>query len=109
MVDSIPPANVSHWVADTTVNRALRLAVQAGAAAGAFAPPRIWRQAQRPLLAALHRGNTRRPALSAQARAGLLPYFVQDNALLNRVTGQDYSDWLSPAGRGAYQDRAGSA
>ena len=105
LVSTIPKSNVSNWVPDTQVNRLLQKAVRAGAVAGAHVPPQIWRQAQRPLLAALHRGKRRRPGLPAEQRKTLLPYFEADNALLGRLTGIDYSDWLNEKGRGAFTER----
>ncbi|MET0966030.1 MAG: sulfotransferase [Nakamurella sp.] len=105
IVSTIPRSNVSNWVPDTGINRLLQKAIRAGAVAGAHLPPQVWRQAQRPLLAALHRGNLKRPRLSAAERKTLLPYFEADNALLGRLTGVDYSDWLGEKGRGAFTER----
>lgn len=45
-----------------------------------------------------HRGAARRP-LSWEQRQRLLPYFTDDIRLLQRVTEEDYSDWLQPRGR----------
>ncbi|MEV0199542.1 sulfotransferase [Nonomuraea sp. NPDC050691] len=44
------------------------------------------------------RGNPRRPLTWEQRRA-LIPYFVEDVELLQRVTGADFSDWLQPRER----------
>ena len=88
------------------VNRMLQKTVRAGAAVGAHLPPQVWRQAQRPLLAALLPGRrSRRPPLPVEQRKTLLPYFEEDNALLGRLTGIDYSDWLNEKGRGAFTER----
>ena len=105
LVSTIPKSNVSNWVPDTPVNRLLQKTVRADAVAGAHVPPEIWRQAQRPLLAALHRGKKRRPGLPAEQRKILLPYFESDNALLGRLTGIDYADWPNEKGRGAFTER----
>ena len=104
-VSTIPKSNVSNWVPDTPVNRILQATVRAGAVAGAHLRPTVWRQAQRPLLAALHQGGGRRPALPVEQRKTLLPYFADDNALLGRLTGIDYSDWMNDKGRGAFTER----
>ncbi len=105
VVSTIPRSNVSNWVPDTPVNRALQSAVRAGAAVGAHFPPRVWRQAQKPLLAALHSRGQRRPRLPTEQRKALLPYFGADNVLLGRLTGIDCSDWLNETGRGAFTER----
>lgn len=105
LVASIPKSNVSNWVPDTPVNRILQKAVRAGAVAGAHLPPQVWRQAQRPLLAALHQGGGRRPSLPVEQRKTLLPYYEQDNALLGKLTGIDFSDWMNEQGRGAFTER----
>jgi hypothetical protein len=48
-----------------------------------------------PLLALLHRNPGRRPRLTREQRVALLPDFVDDINLLERVTGGSYGDWLS--------------
>ncbi len=45
-----------------------------------------------------HRGEARRP-LSWERRQRLIPYFAEDIALLQRVTGEDFGDWLRPRER----------
>lgn len=44
------------------------------------------------------RGPARRP-LSWEQRQQLIPYFAEDIRLLQRVTGEDFSDWLRPRER----------
>jgi len=105
VVGTIPGSNVSNWVPDSAANRLLQRGVRAGAVAGAHLPPQVWRQAQRPLLALLHRGHNRRPGLAVEQRRQLLPYFERDNALLSELTGVDHSDWLKERGRGAFNER----
>ena len=105
LVSTIPKSNVSNWVPDTPVNRVLQKTMRAGAAAGAHLPPQVWRQVQRPLLAALYQGGGRRPSLSVDDRKTLLPYFADDNALLGQLTGIDFSDWMNEKGRGAFTER----
>ena len=71
--------------------------VRAGARLGQFAPPQVWRRASEPLVARLcgparpHRGRSSRPSSAA-----LVPAFADDIALLSELTGEDFSDWLSP-------------
>ena len=102
MVGAAPAENLSTWVSDSPLNRALQLTIRAGAAAGSYVPPNIWRQASRPLLAALHRRHAVRPKLAVEVRAQLLPRVAPDVALLESVTGESFQDWLSEQGRGAY-------
>ncbi len=105
LIGAAPGSNVSRWADDTPANTVLRRAVRAGAAVGAYAPPQVWRQASRPLLALLQRGSGPRELLSSDDRQALLPAYVDDVALLSDLLGEDYSDWLSPTGRGAYTVR----
>ena len=105
VLSGLPDANIGTWAAHSRVNSVLRRAVRAGAGVGAHLPPRAWRVAQRQLLAAMRRGATPRPRLDPAQRVALLGNFVDDNALLCRVLGADYSDWLASEGRGTYTVR----
>jgi hypothetical protein len=105
LVDEIPSSNVSAWAPQSSINTGLRHSIRAGAALGAYAPPRVWRQAQRPLIAALHRGSAHRPNLSASVRRELVPYFRDDVALLESLLDMDFQDWLADVGRGTYSVR----
>ncbi|TKV61631.1 sulfotransferase [Nakamurella flava] len=105
---SVPRSNVSNWVPNTPVNQVLRQVVRAGAALGAHVPPQIWRGVEKPLLGVLHRGGRRRPSLTAEQRAALLPRVAPDVHLLSEITGVDHSDWLNEVGRGSFGERASS-
>jgi len=105
VVGTIPGANVKNWVPDTPVNRILQRGVRVGATIGAHLPPQVWRQGEKAALGVLQRGNHRRPPLPVEQRRELLPYFVEDNALLSELTGVDHSDWLNEKGRGAFTER----
>jgi hypothetical protein len=105
MVGSTPPENVSTWAADTAFNRSLRFAIRAGAVAGSYVPPQVWRQVSRPLLAALHRNHAHRPSLDPALRAKLVSRVADDIRLLEKVTGQSYGDWLSEHSRGTFSVR----
>jgi hypothetical protein len=100
-----PAANLGRWAADGVLNAGLRRAVRAGAAAGSVVQPQVWRAAQRPLLAALQRGDAPRPRLQRVERAALVPQFAEDNALLCELLGANYSDWLAAEGNGTYTVR----
>lgn len=82
--------------------RALARTVRAGATLGAYAPPRVWRTVQQPLLRRLHRGGARWPALDPATRLELVRDFAEDVALLGRLTGHDYADWLGTTSRGQF-------
>jgi hypothetical protein len=104
VLTGLPDANVGRGATDGTVNTLLRRTIRTGAAAGALAPPRVWRSAQRPLLAALQRGASR-PYLDPEIRAQLVDEFAEDNVRLSRLLGTDYSDWLSSSSRETYTVR----
>jgi hypothetical protein len=104
-VTSVPGSNVKRWAPDTPVNRQLRQLVRLGAAAGSWVPPQLWRRAERPLLATLQRGQAARPSLAREDREALLGPFTEDVHLLSDLLEEDYTDWLSPAGRGTYTVR----
>ena len=109
VIDAIPGSNVSHWAPHTPVNTVLRAVVRGGAVAGSFAPPTAWRRVSRPLLAALHRGGHARPALDTAVRRELVGRLADDIALLERLTGRSFQDWLGDSGRGTYAVRSALA
>lgn len=102
VLSGLPDSNLGRWSQDTARNVVLRRVVRAGAAAGSFVPPRVWRAAERPLRSALQRGGATRPRLDPAVRAELVGDFAGDIALLTRLTGGDYADWLSSEGKGTY-------
>lgn len=103
----VPPENVRPYVRPSTRSRVLSSVVRAGAAAGQYAPPKVWRQVSRPLLAALHAGGTARPKLTVAQRREVLEPLVEDIQLLARITGRSYDDWLGDTGRGEFRARRG--
>jgi hypothetical protein len=105
MTTTIPASNVSSWAGDGPLDTGLRWAIRAGAYGGSYLPPRVWRQASRPLVAALHRGGRHRPDLAVEVRRQLVAGFAEDVALLQDLTGRSYADWLGDQGRGTYSVR----
>jgi hypothetical protein len=101
----LPDSNVGRWAGDGRTNQVLRRVVRAGAAAGSLTHPRVWRRAERPLRTLLQRGGQPRPRLDPAHRRQLVREFVDDVALLSRLLGVDYTDWLAAEGRGAYTIR----
>ena len=100
------PENVKPFVADTPRYRLLARVTRAGAALGAFAPPQVWRQASRPLIAALHAGRTPRPALPVEVRREVLGPLLPDIELLEELTGESFADWKGDTGRGDFRSRS---
>lgn len=109
-VPEIPADNARSYVEPGWRPRVLGPVVRAGAWAGQFAPPRVWRRAAPPLIRRLS-GHTdaHRPLLTPEIRQQLVAAFADDIALLSDVTGQDFADWLSPASRGSFRQRSNAA
>ena len=107
-VGVVPPDNSRPFVAPGLRAELLGRAVRAGASAGAFVPPQVWRQVSRPLTAALRRGgHAQRPELSTEQRTELLADCLDDIEVLESVLGESFQDWRSPVGRGSFAARAG--
>lgn len=98
-----PPAENSRpYVAPGRRTAVLARLLRLGAAAGACAPPQIWRRGSRPLLRMLQRGSARRPVLAEATRRELVEFYRADNALLTEVTGRSFADWLGTTSRGQF-------
>ena len=69
----------------------------------------MWRQASRPLIAALHAGRTSRPPLPVDVRREVLGPLLPDIALLEELTGESFADWKGDAGRGDFRSRRAPA
>ena len=95
LIGEVPAENVRPYPAQTPVNDMLRALLRFGGRIGHYFPVRARLAVREPLLDTLHRHHGRRPKLTRQQRAAILPYFIEDIALLERVTGDSYSDWLS--------------
>lgn len=85
--------NVKPYVAESIRYRALSRVVRTGAALGAYAPPQLWRQVSRPLVAALHAGRAPRPPLPVDVRREVLEPLLRDMKLLEELTGESFADW----------------
>ena len=107
-VGVVPPDNSRGYVEPGLRTRLLGPVVRAGAAAGAYAPPQLWRRVSRPLVAALqHGGPGKRPRLQPEQRQALLADCLPDIALLEEVLGESFEDWRSTTGRGSFVERTG--
>jgi hypothetical protein len=106
MVATIPRDNARSFVEPGWRPRVLGPTVRAGAWAGQFVRPEVWRRASEPFVRRLTGpGAGPRPHLSEEQRARLLPAFADDVELLSELTGEDFSDWLSTESRGSYDER----
>jgi hypothetical protein len=77
-VETIPPDNSRVFVEPGPRSAVLGRLVRAGAWAGQFAPPQVWRKASKPLVRTLTvSGDVTRPKLAPEVRARLLPYFEE--------------------------------
>jgi len=106
LLDGARTENSKPYVEPSPRANLLSRAVRLGAAAGAWAPPHYWRAAERRMLRRLHRGGEKRPTLDPAVRRQLVAEFAADNALLGRLTGRDFSDWLGEVSRGQFGNRA---
>ena len=105
-VTTIPPDNARPFVKPGLRTSVLGRVIRAGAAAGSYAPPQVWRRASKPLLSLLrHGGSTQRPKLAPEQRTALLGDYLDDIALLEETLGQSFEDWRSDAGRGSFAER----
>ncbi|OAA28561.1 Sulfotransferase family protein [Frankia sp. EI5c] len=95
LLDAVPSENVTPYVADTAVNSALRAVLRTGGRIGHRFPPRVRVAVRGPLLRGLQRERGGRPTITPAQRAAVLPYFVEDIARLEQVTGHSYADWLT--------------
>ncbi|MDO9457239.1 sulfotransferase [Nocardioides sp.] len=105
-VASIPRDNARSYAEPGWRTRTLGPVVRAGATLAQFAPPEVWRRAAVPLVTQLSGRDTHRPHLDEAQRAELIQVFADDIALLSDLTGEDFSDWLSPVSRGSFDERA---
>lgn len=109
LVTSIPRDNARAFAQPGWRTRTFGPVVRAGAAAGQFVEPRVWRRVSAPLVARLTDGAARRPRLDPDVRADLITLFADDVRLISQLTGEDFSDWLSPVSRGSYDERTAAA
>jgi Sulfotransferase family len=109
-VDSVPRDNTRPFVSPGPRRFVVSQMIRAGAGAGAFFRPQLWRRTSRPLLRLLHIGQPpSRPTLSPEQRAEILEPILPDIDLLEKVTGEDFSDWRSLSSGGSFTSRTASA
>ena len=109
-VTSIPPDNARPFVEPGVRASVLGRVIRAGAAAGRYLPPRVWRQASEPVVNLLQRGGPiQRPKLAAEQRKALLGDCADDISLLEQTLGESFEDWRSAEGRGSFAERTTNA
>ncbi len=107
-VTIVPPENSRPFVQQGIRTAVLGRAIRAGAAAGSYFRPQLWRRASKPLVDALQWGGSRqRPTLAAESRTVLIGDCAHDIAILESVLGESFDDWRSAAGRGSFAERTG--
>ena len=105
-IGTVPPDNSRPYVVPGRRAGVLGGAIRAGAYAGSFVRPEIWRRVSRPLVAALQQGGPeRRPRLDPEQRTALLQSCTDDLDVLEEVLGQSFDDWRSHEGRGSFTER----
>ena len=93
-VAAVPSDNSRPFVSHGPRTQTIGAVIRAGARAGQFFPPHVWRRLSRPLVAQLHRGgDPNRPALTPAQRAELLEPHLADIELLEQVTGESFAEW----------------
>jgi hypothetical protein len=94
LLEAVPSENVTPFVADTRANAVLRGVLRGGGRIGQHFPVPVRRTVRDPLLGVLQRKRGGRPRLTPAQRRAVLPYFADDIARLEQITGLSYADWL---------------
>ncbi|SEG54272.1 Sulfotransferase family protein [Thermomonospora echinospora] len=94
LISTIPAENVTRHVSDSPANRALQVLLRGGASLGRYMPEAVRQTARRPFLSLLQRDPRLRRPPAPEQRERLLPYFEDDIALFQELTGWDCADWL---------------
>ena len=99
LIANVPRENVTAHPRATVGHGALSRVVRVGAAAGRLLPGTASTLVASPLERMLQRKANNRQPLTWQQRRALLPCFEADIAILESVTGEEFSDWLGPRDR----------
>jgi hypothetical protein len=96
VIGEVPRENVTWYVPDTPFNAVVRGLLRTGGRFGQHFPVPVRAAVRGPLLAVLHRRQAGpRERLTRDQRAALIPHFVEEIRLLERLTGESYQDWLT--------------
>ena len=104
VIAEVPAANVTTHASDSLRNRALAAALRAAVAVEHKLPERHWRRIDAFLGRTLQAEQRERRPLTTAERAALIPQFLDDIALLERLTGDSYHVWRE-AETETYQNR----
>jgi hypothetical protein len=105
-IEAIPSDNSRPFVRDGVRARALGPVIRAGAAAGQFLPPQVWRTVSKPLISQLHKGgDSSRPKLTPEQRELLLAPHLEDIALLEELTGESFEQWRTYREGSSFESR----
>jgi hypothetical protein len=96
VLTEIPSENVTTHASHNLRNRAIRTVVQLGASMHRHIPSKWWDPVEASLSKRLQSEQRRREPLTPDQREALIPYFRDDVALLERITGEAFPDWLDP-------------
>jgi Sulfotransferase family len=105
----VPRQNSKSFAPDSPRHRALSQLVRAGAHLGQYAPPHWWRGVEAKLVGAMQSGGAMRPRLAPEVRVRLVQEFAADNALLGKVTGRSFADWMGATSRGQFTQEGSHA
>lgn len=96
VLPDVPAENVTTQASDSAANRIVATLLRGGTAVEHRLPAAWWPRIDRFLAAHLQREQRTREPLTADQREELIPHFADDVALLERVTGESFGDWLDP-------------
>lgn len=96
IISAIPKENVTAHPDRTLRYHAMSRALRVASAAGRFLPGTSGTVLTDPLERMLQRSAPPRKPLTQEEREALLPHFEADIRLLEKITGEDFSDWLQP-------------
>lgn len=95
VLTEVPPENVTAHATGTLRNRMLSWLLRTGANAERYLPAPVWTSFETFLSRRIQTDQRRREPLTNNQRAALLPLVTSDIALLEDVTGEDFSEWRS--------------
>jgi hypothetical protein len=95
LVTEITAENVTTHASDSPKNRLVATLLRIGANADHLVPGSWWSRVEPALSRHLQKEQRLRQPLTEEQRAELLPTFVDDIRVLERVTGDSFSDWLA--------------
>jgi Sulfotransferase family len=98
ILGDVPPENVTTHASHSLRNQVLSTALHVGHAVEHRLPRAWWPRIDALLARTLQREQRPRQPLTPAQRAELVPGFADDVALLERVTGESFADWLDPHG-----------